>query len=57
MWKQRTPKEQYGITLVEYITDPNLRIKLKRPFQQITLYCQSCLTMIIPTLWYVQAST
>ncbi len=33
-----------------------LGLELEWAFQQITLYCHSCLTKIIPTLWYVQAS-
>jgi hypothetical protein len=56
MQKQITPRK-HEIAWVEYIINPKLGFKLERAFQQITLYYQSCLTKVFPTLWYVQAST
>ncbi len=57
MQKQRTPKEHpknmelHGPWNIQLI--PKLGLKLKQAFQQITLYCHFCLTMVTPTLWYV----
>ncbi len=56
MQKQRTLKEHGIAQTMEYTIDPKLGLKLKHAFQ-ITLYCHFCLTMVTPTLWYVQVST